>query len=417
MEKSTLKRLIVEYQQVISGLELVERDHEFADGLNYVVVGLRRAGKSFMLYQQMQRLEAQGHLREEMLYMNFEDDRLGSLSLPDLDLLKTSYEELYPHRPIFFLDEIQNVEGWEHFARRLADQHYRVYITGSNARMLSMEIAGTLGGRFMVEPIGPYSFREYLRACGMRLEPHWDLSAQRNEVVRRYGEYLHYGGLPEVQQLPLVTKRTWLSNLFNKIFFGDILMRYAVRNSSGLKVLLRKLAESVKQPCSYTRLANIVSSAGVKVHVETIIDYLEYAKESCIIFEVENYAAKIAERAANKKYYFADNGLLGLFLFDPLATLLENIVAVKLHSLGEEVCFYHDGIEVDFYLWEQRTAIQVACSLTDAGTRERETKALLKLARRHPVEHMLIITYDEEGTLDMNGYHISVVPAWRWLLA
>lgn len=415
MEKTIIKQLILEYQQITSGVEMTEREAAPSGPFNYVLVGLRRSGKSYMLYQRIKGLIAAGHAREEMLYFNFEDDRLEALSLADLDIIKTCYEELFPHRPIFFLDEVQNVAGWEHFARRLADQKYSVYITGSNAKMLSNEIAGTLGGRYMVQTVYPYSFREYLTASGVLLTANWELSPVKSEVVRNFDAYLHYGGLPELLQIPVSMRRAWLNNLYNKIFFGDILMRYSVRNTMALKVLVRKLAESVKQPCSYSRIANIVSSAGKKTRTETIIDYLDYLQEGCIIFPLENYAAKMAEKVSNRKYYFTDNGILNLFLFDPETSLLENIVAVRLHSLYDDVCFYNDGVEVDFYLWEQRTAIQVAWSLKDAQTKMRETHALLKLCSRVPVERMIIITNDESGTIEQGGRSITVTPAWRWL--
>lgn len=416
MEKDTIKQLILEYQQFSSQVELVERDIDLFDAFNYVLVGLRRAGKSYLLYQQIRKLIRNGHRTEEILYFNFEDDRLEGMTRSDLDLIKTCYEEMFAYRPIFFMDEIQNVEGWEHFARRLADQKYRVYITGSNSRMLSLEIAGTLGGRYMVQRVFPYSFREYLSAMGVSLPDNWSFSPVKNEVIRLFDTYLRYGGLPELQPVDVRMRRSWLNNLYNKIFFGDILMRYAVRNSMALKVLVRKLAESVKQPCSYNRLANIVSSTGTKVRVETIIDYLEYVKESCMIFEVENYASKISEKLSNKKYYFTDNGLLNIFLFDPDTSLLENIVAIRLHSLYDDLCFYHNGIEVDFYLWEHQTAIQVAWSLKDVSTRKRETEALLKLSRHHDVRQMLIITHDESETIEDDGQQIHVVPVWQWLL-
>lgn len=307
------------------------------------------------------------------------------------------------------------MEGWEHFARRIADQKYRVYITGSNARMLSSEMAGTLGGRYMVEYVYPYSFREYLRASGIEPGTHWETSPIRTAVVRLFDAYLRHGGLPEVQAIAPPMRRAWLNNLYNKIFFGDILMRYAVRNTMALKVMLRKMAGSVGQPCSHTRIAGIVTAAGAKTRAETVIDYIEYAKDSCLLFEVENYAAKIAQRTSNKKYYFADNGILNLFLLNPNAPLLENIVAIALRARGEEVYYYQDKIEVDFYLWERRTAIQVAWSLADPATRDREVKALVRLATRTGADHLLIITADEEGEIAV-GPH-TITPAWRWLLS
>ena len=417
MEKSTAKQLILEYQQLSSGINLIPRTLHLSDGLNYVLVGLRRCGKSYMLFQKMSELIAEGHSPEEMLYFNFEDERLGGLTLGDLDLIKTCYEELYPHRPIFFLDEVQNVEGWEHFARRIADQGYTVYITGSNSKMLSREIAGVLGGRYLVQSVWPYSFGEYLSAEGVVLAENWQLSPERSKVVRLYSNYFRYGGLPEVQKIEPKMRRPWLENLYNKIFFGDILMRYAIRNTMGLKLLLRKLAESVKQPSSYSRLAGIVSSAGSKTRVETVMDYVSYAEESCIIFGIENYAAKIVEKSSTRKYYYADNGLLSLFLFDPETSLLENIVAIRLKSLYDDLTYYHNGTEVDFFLWEHGIAIQACWSISNPDTLKRETDGLLSISERLGVKNLVIVTNDESGALTLsNGLPVRVVPAYQWLL-
>lgn len=417
MKKDLLKRLILEYQQLVTAVGVTRRDISLSDSANYVLVGLRRAGKSYMLYQKIQDLIHKGHSSEEILYFNFEDDRLVDMTLQELDEIKNCYEEMYSHQPIFFLDEIQNVDGWEHFARRLADQKYRVYITGSNARMLSMEIAGTLGGRYMVQSVFPYSFKEYLFACEINLSANWIYSPLRNSVVRLFDTYFHFGGLPEICSVETSMKRQWLNNLYNKIFFGDILARFKIRNTIALKVLIRKLAESVRQPCSFTRLANIVSSSGTKTRVDTVIDYLDYAGDSCLIFSIENYAAKIVEKISHRKYYFMDNGLLNLFLFDPETALLENMVAISLYGQYSDLCFFNDGFEVDFYLWEHSTAIQVAYSLADAETKKREIDGLCKLARRCDVNRMLIITRDESEILEADGFKIEVVPIWQWLLA
>lgn len=268
----------------------------------------------------------------------------------------------------------------------------------------------------MIQNVFPYSFKEYLTASGITLQPNWFYSPQRNDVVRMFDTYFHYGGLPEVQPIDTVMKRQWINNLYNKIFFGDILARFNIRNNIALKTLIRKLAESVKQPSSLTRMANIVSSTGVKTHVETINDYLQYAEDSCLIFSIENYAAKIVEKISTRKYYFVDNGLLNLFLFDPDTSLLENIVAIRLHSMYSDVCFFHDGFEVDFFLWEHSTAIQVCYSLADTETRKREIGGLVKLSKRHDVHRLVIITKDESNTIDTDGLMIEVIPIWLWLL-
>lgn len=416
MEKNVIKSLIIEYQQFVERITLIERDIHLSDQLNYVFVGLRRAGKSYLMYQQIQHLLREGHRIEEILYFNFEDDRLVDLTVEDLDLIKVCYEELYAHRPIFFLDEIQIVEHWEKFARRLTDQKYRVYITGSNAKMLSSEIATTLGGRFIIQNVYPFSFREYLKANDITVEPMWYFK-NRTEIVRSFAGYFNYGGLPELELIEEIEKRQWLSNLFNKIFFGDLITRYSIRNDLAMKVLIRKLAESVKQPSSFNRLSNIVSSTGVKVSTDTIIDYLEFMRSTWLIFSIENYASKLAEKVSSQKYYFIDNGLLNLFLIDPATSLLENLVAISLKKKYEdELYFYHQHIEVDFFIPAKKLAVQVSYSLKEESTRKREITALLKIAKAMDVDKLLIITHDEEETIVEDGKEIEVVPIWKWLL-
>ena len=413
ISKDLIKLLIAEYQRYAIDKPLIKRAYELENGLNYVFVGLRRAGKSYLMFQQIQQLLKTGHSSEEILYFNFEDDRLDSLDTADLDLIKTCYEEMYDHRPMFFLDEIQIVPGWEKFARRLADQDYRVYITGSNAKMLSSEIATTLGGRYMIHNVYPFSFYEYLVSVGIDMTDKNAVYRFRTEINKAFESYFHFGGLPE---LVVVTgKREWLSNLYQKVFFGDLISRYQIRNDFALRVLIRKLAESIKQPSSFNRLANVVSASGKKISTDTVIDYLCYLKDSWLIFSVENLAAKLAEKEMNKKYYFTDNGILNLFLIDPLTSLLENLVAIQLRrQYGEEIYFYHKGVEVDFYVPEKQLAVQVCYSLNDIETQKREINALLKLSQRIDVKKMLIVTKDEETVISENGINIEVVPIWKW---
>jgi predicted AAA+ superfamily ATPase len=318
-------------------------------------------------------------------------------------------------KPIFFLDEIQIVDGWEKFGRRLADQGYRVYITGSNAKMLSSEIATTLGGRYMIKEVYPFSFPEYLYAQGIPVYEKNVVYKYDSEIEKSFETFFCFGGLPEV--IGIVDKREWLSNLYQKIFFGDLLARYKIRNDFALRVLIRKLAESVKQPSSFNRMANVVSSAGKKISTDTLIDYLIYLKESWLIFSVENFMAKLADKERNKKYYFIDNGILNLFLFDSDTALLENLVAIRLKYLyGNDVYFFQSSFEVDFYLPEQQTAIQACYSLADMDTRKREINALVQLAKRYEIKKHLIITKEEEDKISEKGIDIDVIPAKKWLL-
>jgi len=414
VNKDIVKLLIAEYQQKAVEISFQERPYIIEDKLNYVFVGLRRVGKSYLMFQQIRKLLDAGHSKNEILYFNFEDDRIASLATEDLDRIKVCYEEMFDCKPIFFLDEIQIVDRWEKFVRRLADQGYRVYVTGSNAKMLSSEIATTLGGRYIIENVYPFSFPEYLTSLGIELTDKNFIYRSHNEIVKAYENYFRFGGLPELTQVN--DKRAWLSNLYQKIFFGDLITRYQVRNDFALRVLIRKLAESVKQPTSFNRLANVVSSTGKKISTDTVIDYLGYLKESWLIFPVENICAKLAEKVSNKKYYFIDNGLLNLFLIDPSTSLLENHVAIQLRRLyGDNVYFYLHGIEVDFYIPEIQLAVQVCYSLLDPETRKREMNALIKMSKRIDVKKWNIITKDEEETISEQGIIIEVIPAWKWL--
>lgn len=416
MTKDFIKTLIAEYQNLIPTIELVDRNYQFEANLNYVLVGLRRAGKSYLLYQQIQRLIREGHNIKEFLYFNFEDDRINSLLLEDLDLIKTCYEEMYDCRPIFFLDEIQLIDKWEKFARRLADQKYRVYVTGSNAKMLSSEIATTLGGRYMVKEVFPFSFGEFLCFSKIDIRQPNVLYIENKAIQKVFDAYFRQGGLPEVLQVQ--DKRAWLSSLFNRIVFGDLITRYQIRNDFALKILVRKLAESVKQPSSYTRLANVVSSVGKKISVDTVIDYVKYMEESWLILPFENISAKLNEKESNRKYYLTDNGIMNLFLTDPNTSLLENIVAINLRRYyGKEVYFYNSQIEVDFYVPDESLAVQVCYSLQDVETRDREFEALLKMSNRLNVNYLMAITKDEESEVEYHDKTIRIVPVWKWLLS
>ena len=415
LSKDLIKDIIIENQRFISSVSFHERDYAFEDAQNYVLVGLRRAGKSYLLYQRIHQLLEKGYRMEEICYFNFEDDRLGIMTLADLDIIKSAYEEMFDTQPVFFFDEIQIVEGWEKFARRLADQKYRVYITGSNAKMLSSEIATILGGRYMIKEVFPLSFAEYLSFLGINVKEKNALHLHRKEIAKHFETYFRFGGLPEVMNV--ADKRSWLSGLFNKVFFGDLIARYDIRNDFGLRILAKKLAESVKQPSSYNRLANVVSSTGKKTSTDTVIDYVNYMCESWLLLPLENIIGKLTERNTQRKYYFIDNGILNLFLPDPETSLLENMVAINLiRKYKNEVCFYHNGVEVDFYLPEQKKLLQTSYSLQDESTFQRETEALIKVSKRLEANDLMIITKDEETILEKDGKTIQVMPLWKWLL-
>lgn len=415
IDKNTIKFIITENQQFISKVKLFKREYSFEKNLNYVLVGLRRAGKSYLLYERMQQLMKDGHSEEEFLYFNFEDDRLIDIQVSDLNTILTSYQEMFDHKPFIFLDEIQIIDGWEKFARRLADQNYHVYITGSNAKMLSSEIATTLGGRFQIKEVFPLSFREMLRSKGIDVDDKNFEYKNATSINKYLEEYFRFGGLPEVGNVQ--DKRSWLNGLYGKIFFGDLLTRYSIRNDKALKFVVQKLAESIKQPISYSRIVKMVSSIGTKISTETVIDYLGYMNESWLLIPMSNHASKFVEKASNKKYYFIDNGILNLFLTDPNTSLLENMVAINLYKqYGDDVAFFNNNIEVDFYVPNQKIAIQVSYSLKDDDTKKREVRALDKISSFVDVERRYIITMYEEEIIERDGHTIHVVPLLKWLL-
>lgn len=418
MDKQLLKKIMLENQSEVQRYKVCPRDFRFEEFGNYVFVGIRRAGKSYLLYQRMQQLLAEGVGWDEMLYLNFEDERLGDFRTEDFDLMLETFFEMYGKRPILFLDEVQNVEHWYKFARRMADIKYRVYITGSNAKMLSSEVYTTLGGRYLVMNVFPYSFREYLTVHEVPFDERSLLMTEsKAAVLRLFSEYFPEGGFPEAALLP--SKRNYLISAYQKIYLGDIAARNGITNTLGLRVMLKKMAESVKQPVSYNRVAAVVSSAGSKLSVTSAAKYVDFAIDAWLIFRMTNIAAKLVEKESNCKYYFIDNGLLNTLLLDAETSLLENLVAVSLlrwYGVDDAVYFYNKGVEVDFYVPEEEWAIQVSYSLKDADTYNREIKALVKLSRVLPCRRLSVITYDEEGSIEEDGVAIEIIPVWKWLL-
>lgn len=419
IQKEILKEVLLDNRNEVSRQKVIPRNFHFEDFGNYVFIGIRRAGKSFLLYQRIQQMLAQGYTWDEMLYLNFEDERLIGMNAENLNTILEVHASISVKRPILFLDEIQNIEGWDKFARRLADNKYKVYITGSNAKMLGKDVATTLGGRYITINVYPYDFKEFLNVHEIHITKQ-TLSAteSRAEVKRLFDNYFNFGGFPEGALLN--AKRDYITSIYQKIYLGDIAARHSIENTFALRILFRKLAESIKQPISFTRITNIVASTGVKIAKNTVINYMEYAKDAFLLLPIQNIADKLAERESNPKYYFVDNGILGLLTMDAKTSLLENLVVISLlrwYGTEDAVFFYNRNIEVDFYLPDRATAIQVSYSINlSTDTFKREVDALVKLSKVLDCKRLLILTYDEEDIIEQNGYKIEVLPVWKWLL-
>lgn len=416
MNRDILKQIIIDQKEMYLDNPMISRNYDLEENVNYCFVGIRRTGKSYMMYQQIHNLMNDGISSSQIVYVNFEDERLLEIGVDDLNTILEIGIEFSGSKgkPYLFLDEIQNVDGWEKFVRRVADMKYRINITGSNSKMLSKEIASTLGGRFMIVNVFPYSFKEYLSANHIKNIILDQLGTKkRADIVSQYEQYVMYGAFPEL--VDIKNKRPFLNNIYQTVYLQDIITRNKITNDFAVRLILKKIAESVTKVLSFNRLTNIVKSAGISIGKQTVINYVGHMLDSYLIFSLQNYAGK----KTPPKYYFIDPGLLGLMLLDCKTAQLENLVAVELiRRYGfDNVYFFENNIEVDFYVPSENLAIQVSMQvLEDVDTLERETRAFVKLNNFIPNTKCLLITNSEETTLKCDDIEIDMIPAWKWLL-
>lgn len=417
MNHEILKKVIYDQHEFIKNFKIINREYDFDFDSNYVLIGLRRAGKSTLLYKIVQELIASGVDWSQIVYINFEDERLSEFSLDDFNDILEVQAEMTEKKGWFFLDEVQNVEGWEKFARRMADYKEHAFITGSNAKMLSQEIENRLGGRYLAKYITPYNLREFFTAKKIDFSEGSVYSTKGIGTIKReFNEYFYYGGFPENTQRR--DKREYVSSIYQKVLLGDIAARNAIRNVNGLRLLMKKIAESVKDEVSYTKLHNILKSIGISISKDAVIDYIGYAQQSFLIFAVRNYFSKFVDKETIPKYYFNDNGLLNLFLNNGEPRLLENLVALNLHNKYPDSLYYLKGqnLDIDFFVEKTGEVVQVSYSIENISD-DRETKSLVHASKTmKEAKTFKIITFDEEKNIEADGVKIQVVPVWKWLL-
>ncbi len=419
MNHNVLKQVILEQLEIIKNANIVERNYIFEKNVNYILVGLRRAGKSTLLYKIARELVEGGCDWSQIIYINFEDDRLLGFTKADFnDIVETAHELTDAKEIYYFFDEIQIIDGWEHFARRMADQKKQVFITGSNAKMLSSEMERVLGGRYLSKMIMPFSLDETLDYKEISHDEKAMLTTSKSAKIRRgCQDYLASGGFPEAQLLS--NKREYIKSVYEKVLLGDIIEREKVNNKMALRLMVKKIAETVMHEVSFNTLAGNVKATGTKTSTDAMIDYSSYAENAYLLFRNRNYVSKFAEKESTPRFYFYDNGILSLFLVDKPSALLGNAVAVYLRRRYNEEVYYfkstQTGIDIDFYLPEEKCAIQVVYSIETAE--DREIKSLISFAKRtEGIQKLIIVTNEEERAIVKNGVTIDVLPAYKFLL-
>ncbi|MBI5636013.1 ATP-binding protein [Candidatus Micrarchaeota archaeon] len=383
------------------------------------LVGSRRSGKTFYFYQLAKELIAGGVAKDRILYVDFSDDRLFELKLSELNALLEAYYELYPSnktaQKYFFFDEIQDVDGWEAFVRRVAEKEKaQVYVTGSSSKLLSKEIATSLRGRTLAFQLFPLSFREFLSFKGIKLEKGFAYSNARFEVKKLLGEYLDYGGFPEVA-LAEALKHDILSNYYEVMLYRDIVERFSVRNTRLLKRLGKFLLTNVSSQFSINSYYNAVKSEA-KVSKDTVLEYLSYLEDANVVYLTQIFSYSLKTQQANpSKAYCVDNGLrnaVALRFSKDDGRLAENLVFLELKRRGHEVYYWRGKKEVDFVLRQKDGKLSaINVSYTDEID-AREAQGLHEFKEKFGARKLTILTKD----LDKKGGGITYLPLWRWLL-
>jgi uncharacterized protein len=396
-----------------------------------VIVGMRRSGKTYFLYQQIQELLASGVDRGRLLYLNFEDERLLPLAAADLSRIPEAFYRRFPSSREqlcwFFFDEIQNVPGWETFIRRLLDnEKVALVLTGSSARLLSREIASSLRGRSLSTEILPFSFAEALRHEGVEPPESWPPGAKaRSLLEHRFERYLESGGFPEVQAISEDLRARVLQEYIDVVIFRDVVERHGVDNLPALRYLERKLLASPAGRFSVSKLFNDLKSQGMRVGKDTLYEYLAHLEDSFLLFTTAIASPSARVRQVNpRKCYPIDPGLAAAVSFRASADtghLLESAVYLELRRRGRSLAYVatKSGYEVDFLAEDRmgsRELVQVCADLENPATRQRELRALEEGMQETSCERATLVTLREEGSAEMAGRQVRTVPAWRWLL-
>ncbi len=389
------------------------------------IIGPRRTGKTFLMFQIIKQILKNGVDKNRILYVDFESDVLINTELMDLRNMLEIYYEIYPEnktkKVYFFLDEIQNVAAWEKFVRSVIDsENAQVFVSGSSSKLLSKEIATSLRGRTIPYHVYPFSFKEFLDANGFVVEKYLS-SSQKAMLLNLLGKYVA-GSYPEVLFFEK-EKEKILKEILDVTIYRDIVERFGVKNVRVLKLLFKGLTSSTY--FSIHKFYNYLKSIGIKVSKNTLYNYLEYFTDSLVLCTLRKYAPSYKEiEQTNPRIHFVDNGLLIAAGVDSPSRFMENVVFVELlrkNFTPNNDLFYFSsgGKEVDFVLKNRKKIthlIQVCYDVDDFNTRERELSALVKACKKLGCNNSLVITWDFESIQKYRGQKIKFLPLWKWLL-
>lgn len=426
MKKDILKTIIRDFH--LRPLpELVERDIVIPSGSGKIIslIGVRRSGKTSLLLYHVGQLIKSGLEKTKIIYINFEDERLD-IKVDELDLILQAYRELYPDNDlnscVFIFDEIQNIYSWERFVRRLYDSVGKnIFITGSNSRFLSREIATSLRGRTLPIEIFPLSFQEYLRFQ----KANTDLASSQSvaNIQNHFLRYLAAGGFPELVHMDETIRDTVLQEYFNVMLYRDMVERYNISNIALLKYFLRRLFTSATKSISVNAIYNDLKSSGFKIGKNQLYEYLDICRDIYLVFPLNKYSHKdVVRELGERKIYAIDTGLLNAVTFrftDDFGKALEQLVFLELKRRGKEIYFYKNRSECDFIIKEKEivtAAIQVTWSMDDTKTRKRELRGIVDACKNFHLKNGTIITSDSKEDTEIDNIHICVLPFRQWAL-
>jgi len=392
------------------------------------IIGPRRAGKTFLMYQKMKEMISSGTNKKDILYLNFEDPRLIDIGFKEINEIVKLHWQIFPSSKNIhiFIDEPQNVERWEIAVRSLHDEGLDVFLTGSSSKLMSKEIATSLRGRSLSYLLLPFSFREFLKMKDFSPNPNMLSSREKSILMNLLSEYLEFGGFPEITQESGENKLKSISEYFDMIVYRDIVERYKIKNTHLIKWLIKSIITSFASEFSVHKLYLILKSRGIKLSKNTLYSYLSMLQDAMFVFFLEKFDYSIRKRELSiSKAYISDVGFTKIAeASKDIGKRMENVVFLELErrkSPLTSLFYWRDvqGKEVDFVLKERRIKqlIQVCHNIDDYDTKKRETRALLKASKELKCSNLLIITDDKECKERIKGKTIKYVPLWKWLLA